>query len=254
MTNPILLRTHISVPGYRRCALALLASFTVVTAFAGEIRDDLKAAIKALEAKPNYTWTGEIEGTPFPMSPLEGKAEKDGFMLVSQDMNGKAVQAVLKGTNGAVKLADSWKTAAELGQPSFGGGGQPDMGVMLGLRLLAVKSPAIEVAAMLDKVKDFKAVNDRFEGELTEEGAASLLPFPRRPAGAGGPPMPSIKGVVRVWVKDGVLWKYEIATDITMQTPMGEMKMSPVTLVRLKDVGTTKVEVPAEAKQKLETK
>jgi hypothetical protein len=75
----------------------------------------------------------------------------------------------------------------------------------------------------VDKVKELKTVNGRFEAELTEEGAASLMPF-RRPKGeaAGGPPMPKVKGTLRVWLKDGALWKYELATDITMQTPMAK--------------------------------
>jgi len=66
--------------------------------------------------------------------------------------------------------------------------------------------------------------------------------------------MPTVKGTLRVWLKEGALWKYEVATDITMQTPMGEMTMSPTRIVHVKDVGTTSVEIPAEAKQKLEAK
>lgn len=259
MTSPTPLRNHASLRSQYRGTLAFLASFAVAAAFAGEIKDDIKAAAKALAEKPNYTWTSETEGTPFPMSPLEGRAEKGGFTLISQDMNGNTLTAVLKGTNGAVKLADGWKTAAELPQPNFGGGGPPDFSAMIGRRLLTAKAPAAEVADLVDKVKELKTVNGRFEGELTEEGAASLMPFGRRPpggapGGAGAPPAPSIKGTVRVWLKDGALWKYEVATDITMQTPMGEMNMSPTTVVRLKDIGTTKVEVPAEARQKLESK
>ena len=105
---------------------------------------------------------------------------------------------------------------------------------------------------MIDKVKDLKSTNGRFEGELTEEGARDLMAFGRRPPGGG--PAPTIKGTLRFWVKAGELTKYEIATDITMNTPMGEMTMSPVTTVRLKEVGTTKFEVPAAAKMKLEGK
>ena len=62
---------------------------------------------------------------------------------------------------------------------------------------------------------------------------------------------PARKATLRVWLKDGELQRYELATDMTMQTPMGEMNMSPTTTVRVKEVGTTKVEAPAEAKQKL---
>lgn len=259
MTSPTRLRNHVFWRSHCRGALALLACFAAASALAGEIKDDIKAAAKALAEKPNYAWSSETEGTPFPMSPLEGRAEKGGFTLISQEMNGNTLTAVLKGTNGAVKLADGWKTMVELPQPNFGGGGPPDFSAMIGRRLLTAKSPAAEVTDLVDKVKELKAVNGRFEGELTEEGAASLMPFGRRPpggaaGGAGAPPAPNVKGTVRVWLKEGALWKYEVATDITMQTPMGEMTMSPTTIVRLKDIGTTKVEVPAEARQKLEAK
>jgi hypothetical protein len=56
-------------------ALALLAGFAALTALAAE-KDDIKTAIKSLAEKPNYTWTSETEGSPFPMSPLVGRAEQ----------------------------------------------------------------------------------------------------------------------------------------------------------------------------------
>lgn len=236
--------------------VAALAGLVYTTGLAGEPKEDITKAVKALAEQANYTWTSETEGTPFPMGMVQGKAEKDGFTLVSQEMNGDTLLAVLKGTNGAVKLADGWKTAAELPQPNFGGGGPPDFSAMIGRRLLSSRTPALELADLVGKVKGLKLVSGRFEGELTEAGARDLSPFgPRPPGGPGaGPGAPDIKGTVRIWLKDGSLWKYEVATEMKMQTPMGEMSMSPTTIIRVKDVGTTKVEVPAEAKQKLAAK
>ncbi len=228
--------------------MAIGAVAVVGDAFAGEPKDDIKAAAKSLAGKANYTWTSETEGLPFPMSPLEGKTEKDGFAIVSQDMNGDLLTAVLKGTNGAVKLSAGWKTVAELPEPGFGSGGPPDFSAMMGRRLLSAKVPANELVDLVDKVKELKLVKGRLEGDLTEEGALALMPFGRGRPGGG---TPKIKATLRVWLKDGELQRYELATDMTMQTPMGEMTMSPTTTVRVKDIGTTKVEAPAEAKQKL---
>jgi len=251
VTNPTHLQRRFSMLRTLRVIMALGAVAVLGDVFAGEPKDDIRAAARSLAGKANYTWTSETEGLPFPMSPLEGKTEKDGFAIVSQDMNGDRLTAVLKGTNGAVKLAAGWKTAAELPEPGFGGGGPPDFSAMMGRRLLGAKVPAHELVDLVDKVKEVKLVKGRLEGDLTEEGALALMPFGRGRPGAGGPGAPKIKATLRVWLKDGELQRYELATDMTMQTPMGEMNMSPTTTVRVKEVGTTKVEAPAEAKQKL---
>ena len=55
------------------------------------------------------------------------------------------------------------------------------------------------------------------------------------------------------WVKDGVLTKFEFNTQgkITAGQDNREMNINRTTTVEIKDVGTTKIEVPDEAKQKL---
>ena len=64
-----------------------------------------------------------------------------------------------------------------------------------------------------------------------------------------------MKGTAKFWVKEGLLSKYE--NHIEGKVPARgdgngrEFDMNRTTTVEIKDVGTTKIEVPAEARKKL---
>ena len=59
-----------------------------------------------------------------------------------------------------------------------------------------------------------------------------------------------LKGSAKFWVTDGVLSKYENSIEGEAPGFNGqEMDMTRTTTVEIKDIGTTKVEVPAEAKK-----
>ena len=77
----------------------------------------------------------------------------------------------------------------------------------------------------------------------------------RRGGGGGGggegPAISNAKGSVKFWVKDGVLTKYEFKVSGKMDFNGNEIDMDRTSTVEIKDVGTTKVEVPEAAKQKL---
>ncbi|MBC8002999.1 MAG: hypothetical protein H7X97_10475 [Opitutaceae bacterium] len=86
--------------------------------------------------------------------------------------------------------------------------------------------------------------------------ALRLFPFGGRRGGAGGgeapPPPENAKGSVKFWVKDGSLAKYEYNVQGTMSFGGNSIEINRTTTVEIKDVGTTKVEVPEEAKKKLQ--
>jgi hypothetical protein len=79
------------------CALMLALSLV-----AAEPGDEIKAAAKALSNKANYSWKSEsrVSGMPFNPGRPSAKGEKDGFTVLTQEINGETIQAVLKGTNG----------------------------------------------------------------------------------------------------------------------------------------------------------
>ncbi len=231
--------------------VAVAASAALLSLHAGEAEDRLKAAVAKLTDAPGYTWvsTTDISGAPMRLSPTTGKVEKGGFMVLSTEAFGSEIEVVRKGTNAVVKTDDGWMTAAELPQPNFGGGGVPNMGAMMGRRLLSSKPPGEEVDSLLRRLGPLKADGDVLSGEFTEEGAKEYLKESRRGRSFAEPK--SAKGGIRFWLKDGIVAKSELNLDTEMETPQGSMSLNSKTTTEIKDVGTTKVRVAPEALKKL---
>jgi hypothetical protein len=101
---------------------------------------------------------------------------------------------------------------------------------------------------LASQAKDLTKEGDAYAGDLTEEGAKSLLRFGR---GGGGATVSNAKGSVKFWVKDGALAKYESKVKGTVSFDGNDREVDRTTTVEVKDIGTTKVEVPAGAKSKL---
>ena len=121
----------------------------------------------------------------------------------------------------------------------------------------ATTIPAKQAADLLAGVKgDFMIINGGFSGDLAPESVAPMLTFGRGRRGGGGdgqaPPAPAnAKGTVTFWVTGGVLTKYEVHVTGTVQGRNGDMDVDRTTTTEIKDVGATKLDVPAEAMQKL---
>ena len=99
--------------------------------------------------------------------------------------------------------------------------------------------------------KDLKKDGDAYSSELTEEGAKALLTFRPRGGGGEGPTASEAKGSIKFWLKEGVLSKYEFKVTGKVNFNGNDRDVDRTTTVEIKDVGTTKVEVPEEAKKKL---
>ena len=215
-------------------------------------KEDVIAAAKKLADTSNYSWKSTMDlgaNSPVTPGPTEGKTEKDGFIWLSSTFNENTSEGVMKGTKVVVKTEEGWKTAEEAGG---GGGGGFNMGAFMARRMQSLKAPAAEVEDLVSKAKDIKKDGDVFSGDLTEDGAKALLTtgFGRR-GGGQAPAATDAKGSVKFWIKDGVLTKYESKVS-GKRDFNGEMRdMERTTTVEIKDVGTTKLEVPEEAKKKL---
>ena len=158
------------------------------------------------------------------------------------------IEAALKGGKGALKTADGWKSLAEAIE---GGDGQPNPSRFIGRMLQNFKAPAAQAEDLAAKTKELKKTDDAYTGELTEEGVKELLTFGPRPGGGNAPPPSNARGSVKFWVKDGVLAKYEFKVQGTMSFNGNDVDIDRTTTVEIKDVGSTKVDVPEEAKKKL---
>jgi hypothetical protein len=120
-------------------------------------------------------------------------------------------------------------------------------------RMQSLKTPAAEVEDLVSKAKEIKKDGDAFSGDMTEEGAKALLTlggFGRR-GGQAPPPPTDAKGSMKFWIKDGSLTKYEFKVSGKREI-QGEVRdIERTTKVEIKDVDTTKLTVPEEAKKKL---
>ena len=229
--------------------------FTAMALLAGSLlaadsspKDDVASAAKKLGEKPNYSWKTTVvvpEGSQFRPGPTNGKTEKDGFTHVTSSFGDNTAQTVLKGDKGAVTNQEGeWQSLAEVEQ-------EEGFGRFRAMMARNLRTPAVQAAELAAATKDLKKDGDAYSGELTEEGAKTFLSFRPRGAGGDGPAISNAKGSVKFWLKDGELSKYEFKVSGKVSFNGNDRDVDRATTVEIKDVGTTKIEVPEAAKKKL---
>ena len=152
--------------------------------------------------------------------------------------------------NGSGQRWRSWRRLWR--RPGFGGGFCGGGATVL---------PAATVQDLAGLTKSLKEENGVISGDLTEDGAKAQLSFGRRGGRGGGggpggggftPPEPTnAKASVKFWVKDGVLTKYELKSSGTMSFNGNDMQIDNTTTVEFSDVGSTKIDAPADAVKKI---
>lgn len=229
---------------------ALLLTGALLAADASP-KDDVNAAAKKLADVGSYSWKVTADFGPnsqFTPGPTEGKTEKNGFTWLSSTFNDNTSVGLSKGTNVVIKTDAGWQTAEEAS--SGGGGFNP--GTFMARRMQNLKAPAAEVTDLVSKAKEIKKDGDTYSGELTEDGAKSLLSFGFGRRGGQQPPAATdAKGSVKFWLKDGALVKYESKVSGKRDFNGETRDIERNATTEIKDVGTTKIEAPEEAKKKL---
>jgi hypothetical protein len=210
-------------------------------------KDEITKAAKGLGDKANYSWRTTVvvpEDAPFKPGPTDGKADKEGLTWVSMSFFDNKLLAVVKGTKGAATNQEgAWKSLEELDK-------EEGPGRFLGMIVRAIKPPAKEAAELASFAKELKKEGDVYSSDLTEEGAKEMQRFGPR-GGSNGPTVSEAKGSVKFWVKEGALTKYEFKLKGKIGFNGNEFPNDRTTTVEIKDVGTTKLEVPEEAKKKI---
>ena len=221
----------------KKIFLCLLAS-PLLAADSGP-NDDVSAAAKKLAEKSNYAWKTTVvvpESAQFKPGPTDGKTEKGGFTYITMSFGDNLTEAAMKGDKAVVtNQGGDWQLASEL----EGGEGR---GRFLGRMVRNFKVPAAQAAELAGVTKELKKDGDVYSGELTEAGAKAQFRF----GTANG-----AKGSVKFWLKDGVVSKYEFKVTGKVEFNGNEMDVDRATTTEIKDVGTTKVNVPEAAKKKL---
>jgi|SRR6185312_13956668 len=221
----------------------MFAAATSLIAADSTPKDDVTNAAKALADKANYSWTTTVvvpEGTRFRPGPTEGKTEKDGATQVSMTFGDNTTQFILQGGKSAIHTEDNgWQSPSELDDQG--------PGRFLGMMVKNFRAPTAQATDLAGDVKELKKDGDLYSGDLTEEGAKSLLQFRR----GGNAEVSDAKGSAKFWIKDGVLSKFEFKVTGKVSFNGNDRDVDRDTTTEIKNVGTTKVEVPDEAKKKL---
>jgi hypothetical protein len=215
-------------------------------------KDDVKNAAAALGSQTNYTWQATVEvpaDSQFKPGPTDGKTEKGGYTTLSFSFGDNTTDAVIKGTNGAVKTDDGWKTLADAIKDNGDGGFNPTM--FIARMVQNYKVPAVEAASLADAAKELKHDTNVISGDLTEAGAKDLLSFRRRRSSGDGPTVTNPKGSVKFWIADGKLAKYQYHVQGTVSFNGNDRDVDRTTTVEIKDVNTTKLDMNADAKKLL---
>jgi hypothetical protein len=225
------------------CGAMVLAAASLMAAESAP-KDDVASAVKTLGDKANYSWRTTIvvpEDSPFHPGPTDGKTEKGGFTYVKMSFGDNNPEFVVKGETTVVNPEGSWEPLSELdnaeGPARF-----------LGLIVRNFKAPVAQAGDIAATTKELKRDGDVYSSDLTEEGAKALLTFRR----GGGGNVSNAKGSAKFWVKDGLLSKYEFKVTGSVDFNGNSFDVDRATTVEIKDVGTTKIDVPDDAKKKLE--
>jgi hypothetical protein len=240
-------------------ASCLAAAFAAAFSYAGPT-DDVAAAASKLAEAPNYGWTvtTEFANSQFPAMPSNGVTEKGGYTVVTTAFNGRTIQTVVKGDQMVMQNQEgTWLTMDEMRQQFGGGGGA--VGARGGGRgrMMMGGGGAMnfskDTANYVAKMTDVKVVEGAIVGTLSAEDVAPSLMFGRGAPGGQTPPAPkNASGSVKFWLKDGAITKYAVNVKGTVTTPNGdEREIDLTTTVEIKNLGTTTVVVPEEAKKKL---
>ena len=248
--------------------LLLAVGLAAIPTWAAGPADEVKAAAQKLADQPNYSWTTKSESAQAQGGGggrfggggggnSEGKTEKDGYTWLTFKQGENTTEAARKGDKVAVKSGADWKTPEELADGAANdanGGGRGNRGQFLARRVQQAKAPAAEAQEILGRVAALKKDGDALAGDLSSDGIKQMMSFGGRPGGgnADGPDTSGIKGTAKFWIKDGVLTKYETHVEGKMKGRQDrEFEVNRTTTVEIKDVGSTKLDVPAEAKKKL---
>jgi hypothetical protein len=222
--------------------LCSVAAPLIARAAEPDLLQAIKAAAQALADQKSYTWvsTGRSEGNgvSWDQSPTVGQIEKGGYGFFKLEIFGYAVKVAAKGEKRVQNIEGSWLSPEELtGDRAW-----------IGRGLKAWVPPTAEAASLAGGATQLsKQPDGSLAGPLSEEAVKALV------AGSRKTPTRGIKGSVKFWLKDGVLTKYEFNCRCLDFTGIdGNLyEYNRTTTVEIKDVGTTKVAVPEEAKKKL---
>lgn len=183
-----------------------------------------------------------MAGGQFEPRPWHGKTDQSGTLITTTGRNDQEIQVAMKGDKRWMKTDEGWQNLEDLAQA-----GQGQRGGFMARLMRDYKLPAEEAKILAEHTTALKKEGDVYSGQLSKEGARELVMRGFRRPGTDGP---DVSGTSKFWVKDGLLSKYEYNVKGKLQFGQDgrEFDLDRTTTVEIKDVGSTKVELPADLK------
>jgi hypothetical protein len=211
-------------------------------------KDTLIAANRQLGERKNYSWsasTRKADGGSGKLGPIEGKAENGGVTYLSFSIGSLLIEVFRNGPKGAGQVQmGGWQTLDEIA--GFSGTSAAIVRYVRGY-----KAPVAESANLAGNVTDLKEADGAFSGELKEDAVKDLLLLGTSSRQGQEPQATGVKGSVRFWIKEGILAKYKIKVQGKITAGDRESTISRTTTVEIKNIGSTNMDVPAAARQKM---
>lgn len=228
--------------------IALIGSSAIVFA---DAKQEVLAAAKKLAESDNYSWTTIAEGAGgFVGGGSEGKTRNDGLTLLVLNLRDGSAQVIFKGDKGAFRTPDEGWQAIGAENADQGGPGR-----MIANMIRTYQPPAQQALNLASKAQDLQKTDDGYSGTLSAEDAKALMQRRigrRQGADAGaGPEFADAKCAVRFWTSNDMLTKFQFTIEGTMSIQGEQRQINRTTTVQIKDVGTTTIDVPPEAKEKM---
>jgi len=234
-----------------RLGVAVLNLWTIAVVAGDPVRDEVIRGAKALAEQSDYSWETQVQvpaGTRFPPGSTTGKTEKGGLIQVSTTRGQSTTEIVIAGEKAAVTDRNGeWQSLAEAERA-------PGFGRFTGNMVRGIKTPAEEVLSLLEGLANLRRDGDAFVGDLTEQGATELAGassgFGRR--GGRNSNVVFAKASARFWLKEGMLARYEQVLDASLDFNGSEFVVERTTTTTIRDIGRTRIEIPAGARAKLD--
>jgi hypothetical protein len=216
--------------------------------------NDFRNIGKALNPGGSYSWSEvTIESGRSSPTKIEGRADVKGVTAVSIVLTNRTIEGYLLGNKAYVTCAQkNWKS-----EPLLGKGESP--GALMTRLIRSATPPAEEIELLLNNGQKLKKNGDVISGDLPESTAKKLLENAEKRArkidladrNGGRKEAKAVRANVTLWTKDNVVTKYEVRLTGKIDIDGKETEVVRTRTIEIKDIGTTKVDVPEKARQKL---
>lgn len=236
--------------------MRILSAVLLASLFGGGDEELDKAAAKAA-AMDNYTFkvTTKIEGigkgTPGDKPTVVQVQKETPWHITAGD-----TEAYRSGETVVTKSDEDWKKLEAPAKPEKGT--KPDFRQIALQGLKTMKTAGEMLKEVGTKIKEVKREDSDggkcFSGELTPEAAKEFGAVSMGKGGGGGGKGPVLEytGTIKVYVNGtGDVTKLEITTEGKGTIKEKEVTIKKSQTIEISDVGTTKVEIPEDAKKAL---